>query len=570
MLEFKGEERVKQEIERLSKITKGISLLRLVFAINLIIWVICLFSLENYVLYGVLASISAIVMFSFIFFTNRFFKELNLNKKKAKVYLLHHKRRNLDFSSFVDEGRDYLKKEDYKLADLDIFGPKSLFQYLNVCKTKLGRDSLATQLSNPVKKNQEFTKCIYQMSQSEETLELEAGLMEFDESAKHINYEEFNSIFNHKIQFKPIFILPIVSFLGMIVYFILVLAMGISSYSLIAFVLVNFVLTRVCLKNDIFDLDAFKYYNLCEAYHFLSLRALNLNFKDEHYNELTKSISDSLGNLNKIKKVYLSLSSRRNFLVNFLLNAVAVYDIWIILAYNHQIKSIQSLNGLFTAISEIEVMTSFSILGIDNAIVSIPKENSYHIRGEMLYHPLVKNCISNDFLLQGGVVLTGSNMSGKTTFMRTLGVNQILFNAGSIVCAKEFSSEFIPIYTSLRANDMLSEGISTFYAEILRMKKMNEAIQEGKCLILVDEIFKGTNAYERIQASLQVIEKFNQYKVLFIISTHDFELCDAKNILNYHFNEQYIEDKIAFDYKIKEGMCESSNALYLLKMSGII
>jgi len=118
---------------------------------------------------------------------------------------------------------------------------------------------------------------------------------------------------------------------------------------------------------------------------------------------------------------------------------------------------------------------------------------------------------------------------------------------------------------------MLKEGISTFYAEILRMKKANEGIKEGKSLILIDEIFKGTNAYERISASFKVIDKFNEYKALFIISSHDFELCDAKNILNYHFSEYYNDDnKIAFDYKIKEGKCETKNALYLLKMANII
>ena len=117
---------------------------------------------------------------------------------------------------------------------------------------------------------------------------------------------------------------------------------------------------------------------------------------------------------------------------------------------------------------------------------------------------------------------------------------------------------------------MLSEGISTFYAEILRMKDINSAIKDKKNLILVDEIFKGTNAIERISASNQVIDKLKLNNQLFIISTHDFELCNANNISNYHFNETYIDDKISFDYKIKEGKSETKNAIYLLKMANII
>ena len=102
------------------------------------------------------------------------------------------------------------------------------------------------------------------------------------------------------------------------------------------------------------------------------------------------------------------------------------------------------------------------------------------------------------------------------------------------------------------------------------MKNINSEIKNKKNLILVDEIFKGTNASERIDASFKVIDKLNSYNQLFIISTHDFELCNAKNISNYHFNETYIDDKISFDYKIKMGKSKTKNAIYLLKMANII
>ena len=184
---------------------------------------------------------------------------------------------------------------------------------------------------------------------------------------------------------------------------------------------------------------------------------------------------------------------------------------------------------------------------MDNQVYSIPEDSDNIIASNMI-HPFVKNCVPNSITLDGGIVLTGSNMSGKTTFMRTLGLCLLVKNAGSIVPAESFKAPRVGIYTSLRANDMLQEGVSTFYAEIKRMNKINLAIKDSRCLILVDEIFKGTNAIERIEASRKVIEKLNQYNALFIISTHDFELCDTKGITNYHFEESYIEDKISFDY----------------------
>ncbi len=211
---------------------------------------------------------------------------------------------------------------------------------------------------------------------------------------------------------------------------------------------------------------------------------------------------------------------------------------------------------------------SLSNIGIDNETYCVGDTGS--LEGDDMYHPLVKDCVKNSFKLDGGVILTGSNMSGKTTFMRTLGINQTLYNAKGLIPASRFTSNNLNIYTSLRANDMLAEGISTFYAEILRMQKINSAIETEDTLVLIDEIFKGTNQTDRITASMKVIEKLNNKNARFIITTHDFELCEANNILNYHFNEEYVNDKISFDYKIKDGKCETKNAIYLLKMANII
>ena len=169
----------------------------------------------------------------------------------------------------------------------------------------------------------------------------------------------------------------------------------------------------------------------------------------------------------------------------------------------------------------------------------------------------------------GGIILTGSNMAGKTTFMRTLGVNLILMNAGGIVLANEFSSPNLDIYTSLRTVDTLQEGISTFYAEINKMKIIMENA-DSRSLVLIDEIFKGTNAKDRIYSAFEIIKKLNAKNVLFIITTHDFELCEAEDIINYHFDEEYIDNKIYFDYKIKNGKSNKTNAIYLLKMAGVI
>ena len=236
--------------------------------------------------------------------------------------------------------------------------------------------------------------------------------------------------------------------------------------------------------------------------------------------------------------------------------------------FNKRIKKINSIKESLNLINELEVMLSLAIIGMDNDVYTIPSNNEYiDVKG--IYHPLVKDCVPNDFKLNGGIILTGSNMAGKTTFMRTLGINLVLMNAGGVVLAKVFKAPLLNIYTSLRTVDTVQEGISTFYAEINKMKTIMEK-SDNNSLVLIDEIFKGTNAKDRIYSAFEIIKKLNEKKCNFIITTHDFELCEAKNILNYHFDEEYIENKIYFDYKIKDGKSNKTNAIYLLKMAGVI
>ena len=566
MVLFKEEEALISKIKSLEKLTKILSIIRLIVALNAIIWIIVALSYVG--IYILIASISFIALILCFIFTNRYYENLKLLNKLKDVYTSHKRRRLHELSYFQDDGREFLDKNDYKTSDLDIFGSHSLYQYLNVSKSKLGRILVSNSLKNTKPIDERIRNTVNEFV-NEDTLKIEASLLEFKQNSKAIDYDEYKSVLGKKIKLNILsFISPLLLIIN-IIYLIVALINSYTLYPLIIITFATIIAAKVFNNNEVFMLDSFKYYELSNAYLKVSETILKLNYNDPYFLELKEDISKNIKNLKNVKSLYLTLSSRRNFIFNLILNILS-YDFILSLVYNFKIKNINDLTNLFESVAKIELISSLAIIGIDNEIYSIPEESDF-IEGIELYHPLVKNCISNDFKLQGGVILTGSNMSGKTTFMRTIGINQVLFNAGGLVCAKSFKSTYLPIYTSLRANDMLKEGISTFYAEILRMKKANEVIKEEKALILIDEIFKGTNAYERINASFKVIEKFNEYNALFIISTHDFELCDALNILNYHFSEEYDNDnKISFDYKIKEGKCETKNALYLLKMANII
>lgn len=569
MIKLEKEKEVELNLIKYKKITNIISITRLILALIVIVFVICLFSLNEYILYSILSLLSFIILIIFILLTNKYYSIYNLYIKKKKVYESHHKRRNLDLSLFHDTGAEFINKDDYKISDLDLFGKNSLFQYLNVAKSYHGRKLLAKQLTDPDVKSKDFTTSVNYFASNEDSLEIEASLLRFNDSAFGIRSEDIISILNSKIKFKPIFILPLMSFILMIAYLFLIIFLNFPIPYISIFFLTNLALSLLCYKNDVFYAPSTKYHTMLLAYKELVETILKLDIKDIYVNKFIDEIKPELLSLNDSIKLFSLLSMRNNIIFKILFNALCIFDFISILSFNHLVNKNYNLNLIFKNTAIIECIISLAIAGLDNETYTIPTSSDF-IEFEELTHPLVKNCVSNSLKMEKGIILTGSNMSGKTTFMRTVGINQVLYMAGGIVLAKMYKAPRCHIYTSLRCNDMLNEGVSTFYAEILRMKLMNKKIKEEKALLLVDEIFKGTNQEERLEASFKVIDLFNKYNASFIISTHDNQLCSSNNILNYHFNEEYNNDKISFDYKIKSGICESKNAMYLLKLAEIL
>lgn len=569
MLEFKNKTILEESIKNAKKKTTLFSILRVILAISTIVFIICLLSIGDYLLYGLLSIGFFILFIIALILSNPFYKRVRILENKRKVYERHMQRREKKFSHFSDNGAEFKDKEDYKLSDLDVFGPKSLYQYLSEAKTPLGRSMLANQLKNPRKMEDGFTNFVNTLAKSEDSLELEASLMEFKKGQNGITTNEFESVVHDEVSYKFWYILPILSFILMLIYIPFFVIYGFNPYILLIFLAFNFISSKIIIKDKIYRVDANSYYYLADLYVDLSESIKNTNISDPYYNKLKEEIINELPLMKKIRGIYTLLLVRRNLLLNIILNIIFSFDAFLILYLKAKISKGMELKKSIENIAILEVALSFKNIGMDNLEYTIPEDNDILLVKDMK-HPFVKDCIPNSITLDGGIVLTGSNMSGKTTFMRTLGICMLLKNASSIVPAVIFKAPSLNIYTSLRANDMLQEGVSTFYAEIKRMNKINQAIKKEKCLILVDEIFKGTNALERIEASRKVIEKLNMYHAIFIISTHDFELCETEGIKNYHFEESYNEDKISFDYKLKEGPGIKGNALYLLKMSGII
>jgi DNA mismatch repair ATPase MutS len=185
--------------------------------------------------------------------------------------------------------------------------------------------------------------------------------------------------------------------------------------------------------------------------------------------------------------------------------------------------------------------------------------------------------VVNDFLMEGQgatCVITGSNMAGKSTFLRTVGINAVLAFAGAPVCADAFVLSQFHIFSSMRTKDNLEENISSFYAELLRLKMLLEHINVDKPVFyLLDEILKGTNSVDRHIGAESLILQLNGMNTFGLVSTHDLELGKLaksnQKIINYNFSSSIIDEEIVFDYKLRAGICQSTNASQLMANIGI-
>jgi DNA mismatch repair ATPase MutS len=231
-------------------------------------------------------------------------------------------------------------------------------------------------------------------------------------------------------------------------------------------------------------------------------------------------------------------------------------------------------------IGEVEALNSLTNFAYNNPSYTYPVLNSKkEIDFEELGHPLIddNSRITNtvSFSKQNFFVLTGSNMSGKSTFLRTLGVNMVLASIGGPVCAKSANVHCMPVLVSMRLSDSLSENESYFLAEVKRLKDIMDSIEDGTGFVLLDEILRGTNSDDKRAGTIEVIRKMIEKQAIGIIATHDLEVCKImdeypQKILNKCFEVEIKNDELLFDYKLRDGVCQNKSATFLMQKLKVI
>ncbi len=232
----------------------------------------------------------------------------------------------------------------------------------------------------------------------------------------------------------------------------------------------------------------------------------------------------------------------------------------------------KDIKSLFILIGEIDSAISCASLKAGNSQYCKPEfKDRKAIFVEDIYHPLIENCVPNSLTLKNkSLLLTGSNMSGKTTFIRIFSLNAILGQTLNLCFAKKYECPFFRIYSSIRISDNLMNSTSYYLEEVVRIKELVHASNnEGYCLFILDELFKGTNTVERIAAGKSILSYLNKNNDIVMVSTHDLELTDLlkeKNFDLYHFSETIENERLTFDYRIKPGKPTSGNAIKILEL----
>lgn len=523
----------------------------------------------------------AITFLMIVFYHNH----VNKEKRKYETYIeiieKYEMRITNEWQSLKEEEVDV---EDSALLDLGIFGKNSLFQFLNFTSSLGGKNRLVDTLS--LKKVEEKTilenqKAIEEIKNNLEfLLVLQEKLGEI-KNICNIDFKEYFYLFDKKEKGKIVETVLSLIFSGCTILTFFLACFQILSpvyfIGLFLFQLAASYFYQMIYREEFDAISncARTFGSLKDTYEYID----SISFHAKKNQILQEKIRKGKDTIWKLDKVASLNACRFNLITNILGNVFFSLNFLVLYRYVRLLeKESESLRMSIDALEEFEVFISLSTVGLVKEKIIFPTiQKEISLKVNHLKHPLLeeKKCIPNDFQCKQDIqIITGSNMSGKTSFMKTIGVNLVLAYTGTYVNAESFSCSIMKLFTSINVKDDISNGISTFYGELQRIKNVLDFSKESNTpmIVFIDEIFKGTNYNDRILGAKEVLKKLSKLPCIVFLTTHDFELCEIsdKKIHNYHFEETYQKNKISFDYKIKNGQCKTTNAKYLMKEIGIL
>lgn len=526
--------------------------------------------------YLILGSIIIILVFLVI-------QYLNKQKLKRKIGQIRSawskpKTESFHFDSirkYADKAKEseFHRLTDQTIEDIDFYG---LFTFIDRTNSKVGQQFLFKKAIEPTSNINDQSQRLIELFANDQKLreEIQLELLKLnDNDAYHIS-----SLLQDKLLERPKW------FRFLIFDIVIVVCLFLISFKFPVLIIV--LIIPVIINTHL------HYWNKSNTFQFIrSFPQLNLLIY------VSKIISKK-GELFYSESVEESISNLKSFqqkasLINFDNTSGVQGELSQIVTYLFElIKAILLIEvfTLFKVIKELEtkqhsVMTLFNYIGNIDASISIVSlragtsktcqpvlaQAKKEVLAKSMYHPLIDNCVANDLSISDkGILITGSNMSGKSTFLRTLTINSILAQTIYTCFADEFVSPILKQYSSIRIDDNLFQGKSYYFQEVNIMASLLAEVESPyQNLFVLDEVFKGTNTVERIAAAKAILSYLNRNNNIVVVSTHDIELSDMLEgeYDLYHFTETIEENKLHFDHKIKLGQIRTGNAIKLLELS---
>ncbi len=536
-----------------------------------------------------------VLMFGFIWLV-----QLSSRLKGKLIHLQNLVKINEDELMALDGKLDNFKTgseyQDYHHAysyDLDIFGEHSLYRLLDRTGTVPGKDQLAEELLYP----EQDREVILNRQQAIQELSINidwrqdflatARQIEFekDETRELKNWLKGKDHFSGNRIYPILFILaPIIAVAIPVLIALKIITIYAGLYYILPLALVAFQAKRILREQNRLG----RFVKLFKKYSGLLL----LIEKEEFLSDLLRDEQDVLVHkdlmaskiVNRLSGILWGIESRNNLIMALLLNAFVIWDIRYMVNLETWRRDFgEAFETWLKVIARIEVLSSLANFTHNREDLVFPILSDDKMKLEMLEcgHPFLDPEVRIDnslnFSAPGQIkIITGANMAGKSTLLRTVGVNLVLALVGAPVCAKKFTFTPVRIRTSVRANDSLGDNESYFYAELVKLNRiMTELREKGPMFVIVDEMLRGTNSRDKHMGSVGIVTQLVELGAIGLVATHDVELGQLTNkypgqIENKCFEVDITGKQLSFDYKLREGISQNLNATFLMKQMGIL
>ena len=524
---------------------------------------------------------------------NRFFIRKEWLETQARIIQEELQALSGDYSSFED-GKEYVNPEHPYSFDLDIFGRRSLFQSINRTCTFFGKNRLAKWLQNhlhektSIEKRQEMVREISEHTLFREQFRV-AGLVHHGQSSdgeKIQAWSQSPAQYLHAGWVKAfIWGVPVINSLLLITSLA-----GWTSFSWLGLSFGIFlVLSFGIIKRATYIQETYgKQLKSLNGYARLIALAKAENWKSAGMQELMERFNlngqSPIQALQQLSKELDRLDLRNNQFLYVLLEGSIFFQLQEIVRIERwKVRYGQHISEWLETVGELDALCSLGTFAYNHPQYTYPEltEKPFCFLATQMGHPLMpaSQCVKNDATIPSRpffLIITGANMAGKSTYQRTIGVNYLLACIGAPVCCERLKLYPNQLITSLRTSDSLSDNESYFFAELKRLKRIIDLLNQGQQLfIILDEILKGTNSMDKQKGSFDLIRQFMQLKANGIIATHDLLLGSLikqfpEEIRNYCFEADIKENELTFSYKLREGVAQNMNACFLMKKMGII